>query len=704
MRRLALWFPRGTVMRTDDQAPSTDRAGSSSGVDDLLRVQRDLALRLSDTGNLDEALGACLDAALRASGMDSGGIYLVDAVTGGMHLACSRALGDEFVAAVARYDADSLARALISAGRPIYAASPTPALPEPESSREGLRSIACLPVLHEGRPVACLNVASHVLQAVTAAQREALETLGAQMGSAITRIRAQQQLQQSEERYRFLADNLSDVVWTMNLKLEYTYVSPGVRRLRGFEPEEVLAQTIDQVLTPASVALARRTLAERLAAPPEGRVLSAVLELDMLCKDGTVVPTEVTVSRVSDAQGQVIGLVGVTRDISERRRAERERAAFEDQLRQSHKLEAIGTLAGGIAHDFNNLLGVVLGGTSLLRQRLASGSDTLRTAELIETAALRASELTRQLLGFARKGKLRDEPVDVHQVISEVVGLLSHTLDRRIRIETRLDAEPVLVRGDPGQIQQVFLNLGLNAADAMPEGGVLTIGTARVPEAETPDDLPRGRYVACQVADNGHGIPKEVQARVFEPFFTTKEPGKGTGLGLATVYGIAKNHGGAVRLESTEGRGTIVTVTLPKLGEGARASDRPTPTTLHAGSGHVLLVEDERTLGLVAERLLLHLGYTVHVADNGRTALEYFERAWQTVDLVILDLAMPVMDGRACFAGLREINPAVRVLLSTGHGVGGVPQELLDAGARGLLSKPYDLHQLGEAVAAALRD
>jgi signal transduction histidine kinase/CheY-like chemotaxis protein len=388
-------------------------------------------------------------------------------------------------------------------------------------------------------------------------------------------------------------------------------------------------------------------------------------------------------------------------DVAGRRRAE-------EQLAQAQRMEAIGQLAGGVAHDFNNLLAGILGCALEVKAEAAPGSPSLEAARTIEEAAMRGADLTRQLLGFARRGKYRSAPVDLHAVVAEVLRLLSRTADKRVAIEQRLAAERSVVLGDSGQLQQAVLNLAVNALDAMPQSGTLTISTAqeRLGQAElrSPGAAP-GPYLALAVADTGHGIPASLQERIFEPFFTTKEPGRGTGMGLATVYGIAGNHGGWVTVQSEEGRGARFVVHLP-LFEGALAPEIPAGKAPAAeapsASGCVLVVDDEEMVRDAAARLLRRLGYRVEVAPGGREAVDHLRGHPGEVDAVLLDLAMPGLDGRETFHALRGVDPAVRVVLSSGYGRDGRAQELLDEGVLEFVEKPYRLDQLAGALARAV--
>ncbi len=370
------------------------------------------------------------------------------------------------------------------------------------------------------------------------------------------------------------------------------------------------------------------------------------------------------------------------------------------QLFQKDKMEAIGTLAAGVAHDFNNLLTPILALANDIRRQARPGDeDLIEAAEIICRSAERAAQLNRQLLGFARKGKLQTTSVDVHRAVGEVVALLSRTLERSIAIKQRLEAAPPLVVGDPTQLQQVVLNLAVNARDAMPQGGELRLWTSRArlaPGAEGPKDLPPGDYLVLEVGDTGSGIAPEIRERVFEPFFTTKPSGRGSGMGLAMVYGIVKNHGGAIELQTELGRGSTFRVWLPAADrlEAAQAA----AATEARGKGHILVVDDEELVRAGTCRVLKNMGYRVASAADGLEALERFQAAEPRFDLVLLDLGMPRMDGLACLKELKRRAPEARVVVTTGYAMDGAAQQALAEGASACLQKPFGLPEMSEVI------
>ena len=380
------------------------------------------------------------------------------------------------------------------------------------------------------------------------------------------------------------------------------------------------------------------------------------------------------------------------------REAEEEQTRLEQQLRQSQKMEAIGTLAGGLAHDMNNVLSAIMGAASLLKHDLDAGDARQQEVSDILDAGKRGRKLMRNLLGFARKGKYRKERVYLWQVASDIAEMLQRTVDKQIEIRTDLDPDAPSVAGDPDQLHHALMNICLNAVDAMPAGGTLTVSLDSLGEA--PADPGQPAYVRMTVEDTGQGMEPETLAHAFEPFFTTKPKGLGTGLGLSMVYGTVENHGGAVELQSEPGQGTSVTVLLPALAQEELDAPEETVETeafQSVGEG-VLLVDDEELIRRVGERLLRKLGYKVAVAVDGRQAVELLREHAADFQLVILDLVMPGLDGEETFHQLRETDPLIPIILSSGYSRDEKVKRLLMAGANGFLQKPFELKHLARAL------
>ncbi len=403
-----------------------------------------------------------------------------------------------------------------------------------------------------------------------------------------------------------------------------------------------------------------------------------------------------------DKRGQVAGVLGLALDVTERR-------TLEQQLHQAQKMEAIGQLAGGVAHDFNNLLSAIQGNAELVRMSLPHEAPDRELIEEILRASRRASDLTQQLLGFSRRTQLDKVPLHVHRTIEEVTSLLSHSLDRKIEMSLDLQAGSDLILGDSSQLHNAILNLSVNARDAMPSGGRLTFRTANVTVADspaTPEDPEPGEYVELSVTDTGRGMDPQTVQRVFEPFFTTKEKGKGTGLGMAVVYGCVKSHEGAVTVDSEVGRGTVVRMLLPLACE--QPGDEPLPLSeetapLQTGQGNVLVVDDEKMVRTFASQALRGLGYRAETCIDGQDAVEHFQQHHPEIDLVLLDMIMPRLSGEETFRRLQQIDPSVRVIIMSGYSRNETIEQVLAEGALDFLPKPFALEDLSRIVGESIR-
>jgi len=479
------------------------------------------------------------------------------------------------------------------------------------------------------------------------------------------------------------------------------YINPKLLEVYGATREQVEGKPWAEFVSPHS------TLRQQI-----GEIRARVLgkgeawqgEVSDVDRNGERVWRAATIFPIKDDAGRVVHTVYMSLDITDRKRAEEERRELEEQLVQGQKMEAIGRLAGGIAHDFNNLLTAILGFADIIRRNASPGHETYEAADLVTTAAKRAARLTSRLLGFARKGKHQNVAVDMNAIADGTMVLLDRTVDKQIEIVARLGADPSSVMGDPSQLEQVVLNLALNARDAMPEGGKLVVETysAKVEGGRTllGVGLVPGDYVVLSVKDTGVGIPEDIREKVFEPFFTTKGRGEGTGMGLAMVYGIVRNHGGAIELQSEVGVGTEISVYLPMVLAKPEVESATEQESLERGSGTILVVDDEPTVCRAVQSMLVPLGYDVVTKTEGRDAIEHFEA--HPVDLVILDMAMPVMDGPACFHRIRTIDPSARIIIASGHSMTRAAQELLDLGALGFVPKPFTQAGLAHTVATAL--
>ncbi|MBI5015514.1 MAG: response regulator [Deltaproteobacteria bacterium] len=401
-----------------------------------------------------------------------------------------------------------------------------------------------------------------------------------------------------------------------------------------------------------------------------------------------------------DEDGVVRGLDGYLVDVTEKKK-------LEEALAQTQKLESLGLLAGGIAHDFNNILTGILGYSQMLQEDFRDGEAVVRQATIIEKSALRAAGLTQQLLGFARKGKLKIEPLDVNHIASELVLFVRETFDRAIAVSLDEDHDLPPVLGDGTQVYQALLNLCINARDAMPGGGALSVRTALcrldAPVAHDLFTIPAGEYAEITVADTGTGMTPEVRRRVFEPFYTTKGVGKGTGLGMSMAYGIAKNHGGYITLDSEVGRGTVIRLVLPIVRSPVAAEEPVAAADAGAPSAAtVLLIDDEEVVRNLTKKALETRSYRVLCAENGTEGVRLYCDAAGTIDLVILDMVMPEMNGATAFSEIRAVDPEARILLCSGYDEEEYFNDLFEKGAVGFVQKPFRFAELFRKVEAAL--
>ncbi len=390
-------------------------------------------------------------------------------------------------------------------------------------------------------------------------------------------------------------------------------------------------------------------------------------------------------------------------DITRAKESEQERARMEAQLQQSQKFEAVGTLAGGVAHDFNNLLMGIQGRASLMLTDLAPAHPHREHLFAIEEHIRSAAELTKQLLGFARGGKYEVRPLDLNELVSSSAAMFGRT-KKEIRIHTKLPQFPLVVEADRSQIEQVLLNIYVNAWQAMPDGGQLYIeAKTLVLDAASchPHQTTPGRYHSVSIADTGIGMDAATQLRIFDPFFTTKEKGRGTGLGLASAYGIIKNHGGMITVESQKGQGAAFSVYLPASDRDVLPEAFPEGSLLK-GKETILLVDDEEMIREVGRAMLERLGYSVHTAPGGVEALDALKRHGDGIDIAILDLIMPGMDGGKLFDRIREIRPRLPVILSSGYAIDGQAEEILRRGCNGFIQKPFGISELSRKLRSVL--
>ncbi len=502
---------------------------------------------------------------------------------------------------------------------------------------------------------------------------------------------AKEALCRSEERFRSLSENAPVIIFTLDPQGTITYLNPAFEKILGFSRQKFLGRPfiawIDQQETKAC-----RQAFDQLI---RGETAVAELNLTFYQASGAKRLFNISVAANLDSRNQVSGIIGMAKDITEEHE-------LQYQLFQSQKMEAIGTLAGGIAHDFNNLLMGMQANLSLMHLRHSGDSSLRERIHRIEHQIQTGANLTRQLLGYARKGKYVVTVVDLNTLIEEALSIVERT-NKAISIRRRLSEEPVFIKADQGQIELVLLNLFVNAMDAMPEGGQLTVATRPLSLPEYYKDKDdNGRCCELLVADTGIGMDPATQKRIFEPFFTTKAVGHGSGLGLASVYGVVQNHGGRIQVDSTEGEGTTFTLFLPTTQEPVQQKADLKADVILVTGAKILLVDDEPLILKYTREMIQSLDFDVLPARNGKEAIDIYRRQHTEIDLVVLDMIMPEMDGLAVYNALRQINPGLRVLVTSGNTSQSRLDEILSNGYNRCLKKPYTRDELAEEITAIL--
>lgn len=525
--------------------------------------------------------------------------------------------------------------------------------------------------------------------------REALEEKNRQLQKEVNeRIQAEEALRKSEEKFRELVDLLPEIVFEMELDGRVTFANQNALEAYQYTQEDI-ERGIDafDTIVPEDRNRALQNVQRLLQGEEIG-----LMEFSAVRKDGSIFPVMIRVG-IIHRDGTPIGVRGVVVDVTQTKQ-------LESQLIHAHKMEAVGILAGGVAHDFNNLLQAVQGYADLLMMDKTASDREYDELMEISRAAHKGGELTRQLLTFSRKVKGSPKPTDLNLVIEQVRRLLERTIPKMIRMELRLVANLGKVLVDPNQIEQVLLNLALNAKDAMPEGGRLVIETFNRAMDRVACGLvggiKPGWHVVIRVSDSGHGMTRETREHIFDPFFTTKSVGAGTGLGLSMVYGIVKSHGGQIVCESEPGKGTVFSIYFPTIEDPKEETFEEEIDLLPNGNQTVLLVDDESTILDLGKRILERFGYTVLTAETGEKALEVYTSHPSPINLVILDLIMPGIGGRRTMEELLKMSPGARILVASGYCPHGRTEDMLAFGARGFLTKPFDTRKMLQAVQAAL--
>jgi PAS domain S-box-containing protein len=512
-------------------------------------------------------------------------------------------------------------------------------------------------------------------------------------------------VRKSEEKYRLMAEQNADAIYILSIEREqFIFVSPSMEKMFGYSFEEFLDVKTRDLLTEASYTLQR---GEMQKAYERGQRDPAVLELEAIRKDGHTFPMEVNARFLFGGNGKPLEILGVARDITERRKAEEERADLQRQLFQAQKVESIGRLAGGVAHDFNNMLGVIIGRAEMALDRARQDASLTSDLKAILKVARHSADLTRRLVTFARMQSVSPEVVDLNETLGDMLGMIRHLIGEDIELDWRPGDGLWSVEMDPSQVNQVLVNLCVNSRDAICNVGRITIETENVHIDASAcgdyEDADPGDYVRLRFSDTGCGMEPKILDFIFEPFFTTKGMGKGTGLGLSTVYGIVKQNKGFIDVASKQDEGTTFRIYLPKYqGETAQATTEDWwPPSFH-GHETILLVEDEPSMLEMTALMLERMGHTVFATTQPLDAIRLLEENSKEIQLLITDVVMPGMNGRDLADKLLSRAPDLRCLFMSGYATDTLPRYAEFGGENHFLQKPFTLNDLMPKVRAVL--
>jgi PAS domain S-box-containing protein len=580
---------------------------------------------------------------------------------------------------------------------------------------DNIESFICVPINYKKESLGILAVGNlSSKKTLTQSDLSLLMGVASHTATSIINALSFKTIKKNEERYRLLADNVTDVIWILDIaSLYFSYISPSVKLQQGFTPEELMELPLQDILTPDSFKKARETIAEGLLLEKRGAVdpmRSTILELEEYCKDGSTIWIEATASFLRDESGKANRVLGVTRDISERKLAEKQRKELEEQLQRAQKMEAIGTLAGGVAHDLNNILSGIISYPELLLMDLPPDSPFRQPIEIIQDSGKKAAAIVEDLLTLARRGVAVAEIVNLNDIISQY--LTSPEFDKlntyhpRVKIETNFDPGLLNTQGSSVHLSKTIMNLVSNAAEAMPDGGSLHISTQNQ-YIDLPikgyDEVQEGDYAVIEIRDTGIGIPPEDLQQVFEPFYTKKMMGRsGTGLGMTVVWGTVKDHRGYIDLESVQNKGTRFKLYFPVTRKMRPKDKSDFSIKDNMGNGEsILIIDDVREQRQIASSILSQLGYSVNTASCGEAAVEYIKN--NAVDLLILDMIMdPGIDGLETYKQILQQYPGQKAVIASGYSETDRVKEAQHLGAGEYIKKPYTIEKISSAIKSEL--
>ncbi len=579
-------------------------------------------------------------------------------------------------------------------------------------ARLNVDALISVPLIHKKEPLGLLLVDSKgAKRDHTTSDVHLLMGIASQVAAGIVNARSYARLQESEQRYRLLAENVTDVIWILDVEtLKMKYVSPSVEKTQGYTPDEIAGLAIDQYLTPESFRRAVVALGEAMERAATGEVdpknYSMTLELDEYHKNGTIIPVEITAGFILDKNDKPNAVLGISRDLSERKKADNERTAIENKLQRSKKMESLGTMAGSIAHNFNNLLMVVLGNLEIAKADLPAESTAARNIQRAANASQRAADLSSMMLTYVGQLKKESIPVDLSQMVKAVLKNLDESKMATVKMDMELADPMPLVAADADQIRQMISGFITNAIEALgEEDGRVRISTGSMQcnqdylsTTYLKEDMPEGMYAYVEVADTGLGMDAETLGRVFDPFFSTKFTGRG--LGMAAVMGIIRSHNGAIKVSSVKNEGSVFTALFPIQGISLRPVKVDNAKTESvAERGTVLLVDDDEMVMDIGNQFLKRMGYTVRTASSGQKALDIFKQAPDRIDCLLLDFTMPGMDGLETMQQVRKIRPDARIIITSGY----TRQQIEDRFAHmgppdDFIQKPFEMKTLQEKL------